>query len=309
MHILQVKNLYKSYGKTEVIKNISFSIEEGKIYGLLGPNGAGKSTIIKMITGIEKQDSGEIVFDEKITNINKYKKNIGLITQDIAIYPNFTVYENVCFFCSLYSYRGKELKKRVENALEFVGLNDYKDKKAGELSGGMMRRLHISCSIAHSPKLIIMDEPTVGIDSNSRNYILKSVKQLKNEGASIIYTSHYIEEMEEICDEICILNKGKIIVNGSTKDLKSNNLSSVNYTIILKNNIENIEKTLSKIDGIDLISINNRELKCCCSKEVNILPKLINTIYNHGGIIESIQNKLPTLETIFLNLTEDKLHN
>lgn len=309
MHILQVKNLYKSYGKTEVIKNVSFSIEDGKIYGLLGPNGAGKSTIIKIITGIEKQDSGEIVFDEKITNINKYKKNIGLITQDIAIYPNFTVYENVYFFCSLYSYRGKELRKRVEKALEFVGLNDYKDKKAGELSGGMMRRLHISCSIAHSPKLIIMDEPTVGIDSKSRNYILKSVKQLKDEGASIIYTSHYIEEMEEICDEICILNKGEIIVKGNTKDLKSNSLSSVNYTIILKNNIENIDSAISKIEGIDLISINNKELKCCCSKEVNILPKLINTIYNHGGIIESIQNKLPTLETIFLNLTGDKLHN
>lgn len=306
MYILQAKNLYKSYGKTQIIKDVSFSIGEGEIYGLLGPNGAGKSTIIKIITGIEKQDSGEIIFNEKIKNINKYKKNIGLITQDIAIYPTFTVYENVAFFCSLYSYRGKELNKRVEKALEFVGLNDYKNKKAGELSGGMMRRLHISCSIAHTPKLIIMDEPTVGVDPKSRNYILKSVKQLKNEGASIIYTSHYIDEIEEICDQICILNKGEIIAKGKIQDLKSNNIKDINYTIILKNKIYNMENTIKKIEGISNLSISNKEIKCCL-KETNILPKLINTIYNHGGIIENIQNESPTLETIFLNLTGEKL--
>lgn len=308
MYILQAKNLYKSYGKTQVIKDVSFSIGEGEIYGLLGPNGAGKSTIIKIITGIEKQDSGEIIFNEEIKNINKYKKNIGLITQDIAIYPTFTVYENVCFFCSLYSYRGKELNKRVEKALEFVGLNDYKNKKAGELSGGMMRRLHISCSIAHTPKLIIMDEPTVGVDPKSRSYILKSVKQLKNEGASIIYTSHYIDEIEEICDQICILNKGEIIAKGKIQELKSNNIKDIDYTIILKNKIYNMENTIRKIEGISNLSISNQEIKCCL-KDTNILPKLINTIYNHGGIIESIQNESPTLETIFLNLTGEKLKN
>ena len=130
MYILQIENLYKKYDKTEVINNVSFSIKEGEIYGLLGPNGAGKSTIIKLIAGIEQLDKGKIIFEEKETNVNKYKKNLGIVAQDIALYPNFTAYENISFFCSLYSFKGKELKKHVENSLEFVGLKDYKNKKA-----------------------------------------------------------------------------------------------------------------------------------------------------------------------------------
>ena len=172
MYILQVKNLYKKYDKTEAIAGVDFSIKQGEIYGLLGPNGAGKSTLIKMIAGIEKKDEGEIIFEEKERNINKYKRNMGILTQDIAIYPSFTAYENISFFCSLYSFKGKELKRRVEKSLEFVGLSDCKNKKAKEFSGGMMRRLHLACAIAHTPKLIIMDEPTVGIDPQSRNHIL-----------------------------------------------------------------------------------------------------------------------------------------
>ncbi len=160
---------------------------------------------------------------------------MGILTQDIALYPSFTAYENISFFCSLYSYRGKELRIRVDRALEFVGLIDFKNKKVEEFSGGMMRRLHLACAIAHTPKLIIMDEPTVGIDPQSRNHILKSVKQLKNEGASIIYTSHYIEEIEEICDEICILDKGEIIAKGNSEYLKSYYMRNNTYIIILKN--------------------------------------------------------------------------
>ena len=182
MYILQVQNLYKKYNKMEAVRGISFSIKQGEIYGLLGPNGAGKSTLIKMIAGIEKKDGGKILFEESETNVNKYKRNLGIITQDIAVYPNFSAYENVSFFCSLYSFKGKELKKRVEKALEFTGLMEYKDKKAEQFSGGMLRRLHLACAIAHTPKLIIMDEPTVGIDPQSRNHILQSVKYLKNNG-------------------------------------------------------------------------------------------------------------------------------
>ena len=234
MYILQVKNLYKKYDKTEAIAGVDFSIKQGEIYGLLGPNGAGKSTLIKMIAGIEKKDEGEIIFEEKERNINKYKHNMGILTQDIAIYPSFTAYENISFFCSLYSFKGKELKRRVEKSLEFVGLSDCKNKKAKEFSGGMMRRLHLACAIAHTPKLIIMDEPTVGIDPQSRNHILQSVKMLKDNGASIIYTSHYMEEIEEICDEICILDKGKIIAEGTSNYLKENFSKSNIYTIALK---------------------------------------------------------------------------
>lgn len=309
MYILQVKNLYKKYDKTEAIAGVDFSIKQGEIYGLLGPNGAGKSTLIKMIAGIENKDEGEIIFEEKERNINKYKRNMGILTQDIAIYPSFTAYENISFFCSLYSFKGKELKRRVEKSLEFVGLSDCKNKKAKEFSGGMMRRLHLACAIAHTPKLIIMDEPTVGIDPQSRNHILQSVKMLKDNGASIIYTSHYMEEIEEICDEICILDKGKIIAEGTSKYLKENFSKSNIYTISLKRKLENIEKYIIRVDGIENVSVNDKVIKCTYSNNNNTLQKLVNTICNNGGVIESIKNELPTLENVFLNLTGKNLRN
>ena len=309
MYILQVKNLYKKYDKTEAIAGVDFSIKQGEIYGLLGPNGAGKSTLIKMIAGIEKKDRGEIIFEEKERNVNKYKHNMGILTQDIAIYPSFTAYENISFFCSLYSFKGKELKRRVEKSLEFVGLIDCKNKKAEDFSGGMMRRLHLACAIAHTPKLIIMDEPTVGIDPQSRNHILQSVKKLKNNGASIIYTSHYMDEIEEICDEICILDKGKIIAEGTSDYLKGNFSRNNIYIITLKSNIENIEKFIMAIDGIEDVDVNDRIIKCIYLNDNNILQKLVNTICNNGGVIESIKNELPTLESVFLNLTGKKLRN
>lgn len=309
MYILQVNNLYKKYDKTEAIAGVDFSIKQGEIYGLLGPNGAGKSTLIKMIAGIEKKDEGEIIFEEKERNINKYKRNMGILTQDIAIYPSFTAYENISFFCSLYSFKGKELKRRVEKSLEFVGLSDCKNKKAKEFSGGMMRRLHLACAIAHTPKLIIMDEPTVGIDPQSRNHILQSVKMLKDNGASIIYTSHYMEEIEEICDEICILDKGKIIAEGTSNYLKENFSKSNIYTIALKSKLENIEKYIIRVDGIENVSVDDKVIKCTYSNNSNILQKLVNTICNNGGVIESIKNELPTLENVFLNLTGKNLRN
>ena len=309
MYILQVKNLYKKYDKTEAIAGVDFSIKQGEIYGLLGPNGAGKSTLIKMIAGIEKKDEGEIIFEEKERNINKYKRNMGILTQDIAIYPSFTAYENISFFCSLYSFKGKELKRRVEKSLEFVGLSDCKNKKAKEFSGGMMRRLHLACAIAHTPKLIIMDEPTVGIDPQSRNHILQSVKMLKDNGASIIYTSHYMDEIEEICDEICILDKGKIIAEGTSKYLKENFSKSNIYTIALKYKLENIEKYIKRVDGIENVSVDDKVIKCTYSNNSNTLQKLVNTICNNGGVIESIKNELPTLENVFLNLTGKNLRN
>ncbi len=309
MYILQVKNLYKKYDKTEAIAGVDFSIKQGEIYGLLGPNGAGKSTLIKMIAGIENKDEGEIIFEEKERNINKYKRNMGILTQDIAIYPSFTAYENISFFCSLYSFKGKELKRRVEKSLEFVGLSDCKNKKAKEFSGGMMRRLHLACAIAHTPKLIIMDEPTVGIDPQSRNHILQSVKMLKDNGASIIYTSHYMEEIEEICDEICILDKGKIIAEGTSNYLKENFSKSNIYTIALKSKLENIEKYIIRVDGIENVSVDDKVIKCTYSNNSNTLQKLVNTICNNGGVIESIKNELPTLENVFLNLTGKNLRN
>ena len=303
MYILQIENLHKSYDKFEAIKGIDLNIKKGDIYGLLGPNGAGKSTLIKTITGLEKMTSGKIIFEESETSINKYKKNIGLLPQDIALYLDFTAKENVTFFCSLYGYRGRDLKERVDKALEFVGLLDVKNKKAKEFSGGMKRRLNMACAIAHNPRLIIMDEPTVGIDPQSRNHILESVRKLNEQGSTIIYTSHYMEEVEELCNNISIMDRGKVIANGSKEYLKSNLVDYNVYTIQLKSNLYNIKNYISKIEGVKNVVIEDKEIQCYYSKDINILQKLINTISNHGGVIDNIKNEIPTLESVFLTLT------
>lgn len=309
MYILQVKNLYKNYNDFEAIKGINLDINKGDIYGLLGPNGAGKSTLIKNICGIEKITSGKIIFEEKEIDINKYKMNIGLLPQDIAIYNDFTARENVSFFCSLYGYKGRELKKRVDKSLEFVGLLNMENKKAGEFSGGMKRRLNMACSIAHNPKLIIMDEPTVGIDPQSRNHILESVKKLNEEGATIIYTSHYMEEVEQLCNNISIMDNGKIIISGSKEYLKSSIIKENICTIYLKREIYNIRKQINEIKGVNFVDVNDKKIKCHYSKEPYILQKIINTISNNSGIIEGIKSEDPTLEIVFLKLTGKKLRD
>ena len=268
MYILQIKNLHKKYNDLEAIKGINLSINNGEIYGLLGPNGAGKSTLIKIISGIEKITSGEIIFEEKETNINKYKKNIGLLPQDIAIYNEFTARENIYFFCSLYGYRGKELNTRVNKALDFVGLLDFQNRKSNEFSGGMKRRLNMACAIAHNPKLIIMDEPTVGIDPQSRNHILESVKRINEEGTTIIYTSHYMEEIEELCNNISIMDNGKIIAEGTKEYLKTSFVKENLCTINLKREIYNIKEQIRNIQGIRNVEVKNKEIKVYYSKDV-----------------------------------------
>lgn len=221
MNVIEIKKICKNYGNYKAVDEIDLSIKNGEIFGILGPNGAGKSTLIGMICGLVKKTSGEIIFDENENRISKWKENIGIVPQDFALYWDLTVEENISFFCSLYGYKNDELKRRTQRTLEFVGLVDARKKKASELSGGMKRRLNIGCAITHSPKLIIMDEPTVGIDPQSRNHILKSVLKLREEGSTIIYTSHYMQEVDDICDRIAIIDNGKIIAQGTSDELKN----------------------------------------------------------------------------------------
>ena len=309
MKLLEIKNLCKNYGDNRVVDGVSFSIEAGKIFGLLGPNGAGKSTTISMITGLKKSTSGSIIFEEKEEEINKWRKNIGLVPQDFALYFELTAEENVKYFCSLYGFKGEDLKKRVDKALEFVGLSDVRKRISGEFSGGMKRRLNMACAIAHTPKLIIMDEPTVGIDPQSRNHILESVKKLRAEGATIIYTSHYMEEVDELCDEIAIIDHGKVIAEGTSDYLKSLVSEKNMYSIMLKNKIGNIEDKLKAIKGVEKVIVNENELRCYYQKESNIIDGLVSTISRENGIIENIKNEAPSLETVFLELTGKKLRD
>ncbi|MBU3127098.1 ABC transporter ATP-binding protein [Clostridium tagluense] len=311
MKIVKIEGLTKKFKDVIAVDNVSLSIEEGEIYGLLGPNGAGKSTIINILCGLLTMDKGKIeILGKGIESSSTcIKQNIGVVPQEIAIYEDLTAYENVKFFASLYGLKGFELKEKVEEALEFVGLLDKKKQYPKSFSGGMKRRLNIACSIAHRPKLIIMDEPTVGIDPQSRNHILQSVKKLNLLGCTIIYTTHYMEEVEAICGNIAIMDHGKVIAQGTVEELKSI-VTDVNYVEITVEDVEvlNIEQ-LKAIPGVVQIEVQDEKIKIESKKDVTNLDKIILYFTSNNISIKNIESKNPDLESVFLTLTGRKLRD
>lgn len=312
MSTVKMEQVTKSFGDIIAVDKMSLSIEEREIFGLLGPNGAGKSTVINMITGLLSIDKGSIsvngsdVKKEKMT----IKAQIGIVPQDIAIYEELTSLENVRFFASLYGLRGKELESAALEALEFTGLSDKSKSYPKNFSGGMKRRLNIACAIAHKPKLIIMDEPTVGIDPQSRNHILQSVKKLNEMGSTIIYTSHYMEEVEEICSRIAIMDHGKVIALGTCDELIDliNDRNIVSVTVM--DSVSKInEESIMEISGVDSVKIEENTVKISSAREVNNLDKIINYFTSNGISINSVESKKPDLETVFLSMTGRKLRD
>ncbi|TWM22762.1 ABC transporter ATP-binding protein [Bacillus licheniformis] len=311
MNVLEIHHLTKKFGDFVAVDNISLSIEEGEIFGLLGANGAGKSTTIHMISSLLRSNEGEITILGK--NIAKHRKfakmNIGIVPQDLAIYEDLTAYENVKFFAGLYGLRGAHLHNRVEEALQFVGLSDKHKSFPKNFSGGMKRRLNIACAIAHRPKLIIMDEPTVGIDPHSRNYILESVKKLNAMGCTIIYTSHYMEEVEEICTRIAIVDHGKIIAEGTKEQLKSIITNTKDIQVVLKS-AENIDiGELKTISGVEAAVLEDNTIKINSDAGVNNLNQIIEKLMKNGAEIRSLEEKAPNLETVFLTLIGRQLRD
>lgn len=311
MKVIEIKDLVKKYDTTIAVDNINLSIEEGEIYGILGPNGAGKSTTISLICSLLNPSFGEIkILGEDIRKKSTIiKRNIGLVPQNIALYRNFTAYENVKFFGELYGLRGQELREAIDEALEFTGLLEVKKKKAEEFSGGMLRRLNIACAIVHNPKILIMDEPTVGIDPQSRNNIMQAVKKLNKKGVTIIYTTHYMEEAENLCSKIAIIDNGKIIVEGTKDELKDmvsdKRILNIGVDDVYKVNIEN----LRNIEGVISVSIDEGNVIITSSKEVNNLSKIIKEISEEELKINDLRFKEITLETVFLSLTGKKLRD
>lgn len=303
--IINVRNLEKSYKGNKVIKGISFGVTTGEILCFLGPNGAGKSTTINILTGALGYEAGEITYKDRTVEKNDkaFKQQLGIVPQDIALYEDISAEQNLRFFASLYGLRGKELDERTAEALEFAGLSERAKDKVNTFSGGMKRRLNIACAIAHRPEVLIMDEPTVGIDPQSRNHILNSVKKMREQGMTIIYTTHYMEEVEEISTRIIVMDKGQIIASGTKEKLKE---EIVNYKkfIIEVDAVEKVNPEIFyNITGVKDAAIKEGKLEIVTLTGVENLDKLISTLVDCYVKINNLTCQTASLETVFLNLT------
>ena len=303
-NIIEVKHLTKKYKDLIAVDDLSFNILEGEILGLLGPNGSGKTTTINSILSLLKYDKGNIkIFSKEMTpDAYDIKREIGVIFQEVSVFDELTVYENIDYFCGLYISDKKERTKCVEEAMKLVGIEDYKKFYPKQLSGGLLRRLNIACGIAHKPKIIFLDEPTVAVDPQSRNNILDGIKKLRDEGATILYTTHYMEEVEILCDRIIILDKGKIIAEGTSDELK--NISNILEKITIElNSNNNIMELISKQKNVKNVVQNHNVVVITYSKGKNNLGELIELLKNNKIKYNKIFSERPTLNDVFLELT------
>ena len=310
-NIIEVKNLTKSYKNKIAVDNLTFNVKKGEILGLLGPNGSGKTTTINSILSLLNFDKGLIKIYGKEMNTDAYdiKEKIGVIFQEVAVFEELTVYDNIDYFCGLYITDKEKRKKYINDAIKLTGLENFKKYYPKQLSGGLLRRLNIACGIAHKPSIIFLDEPTVAVDPQSRNNILSGIKKLSNDGATIIYTTHYMEEAESICDRIIILDNGKIIASGTTDELKK--LSNIEEKITVElNSISNndIDK-LSKFKQIRNISYKDSLLIITYSKGNDNLGKLTSFLKENSISYNKIYSERPSLNDVFLELTGKDLRD
>ena len=309
--LIKVTGLTKSYENSPAVSDLSFSVKKGEIVGLLGPNGAGKSTTINILATVLKPDSGNIsICGYNLQNEkNKIKQSIGIVPQDLAIYEEISAEKNVSFFASLYGLRGQKLKERTAFALDLVGLTDKRKNKPKTFSGGMKRRLNIACAIAHDPQIIIMDEPTVGIDPQSRNHILESILKLKEHGVSILYSTHYMEEVEILCDRIIILDRGKIIAQGTSDELKALAKIEEKVTIETKHFKPEFLEKLQAAPNVDKAEYAGHQLVITYKSGKNNVAKLIEELSAAGITCNKIFSERPTLNDVFLELTGKELRD
>lgn len=309
MKVLEVNNLVKSYAKTLAVSDISFSVNEGEIYGLLGPNGAGKSTTMNIITGLTQKDEGSIVIlgHDLDKELNTCKYLMGIVPQDLAIYSDLSASQNVSFFGALYGLKGKELARRVDETLELVGLLDKKDHKVKTFSGGMKRRLNIACGLVSNPKILFLDEPTVGIDPQSRNHILESIKELNKKGMTIIYTTHYMEEAEALCDRVAIMDLGQIVAQGTVDELKTSVVE--HWFIKLRRDPLITEEELRSIAGIDHVEEVDQDWVISCKHKGTQLRDILDLFIRKEITVENLRVEEPNLEDVFLSLTGKTLRD
>lgn len=309
--IVKIENLVKRYGELIALDHLSLEIREGEIFGLLGPNGSGKTTAINCMLSLLKFDKGSVkIFGKEMTPASyDIKRDIGIVMQNVAVFDELTVYENIDYFCGLYVADKKKRKELVKEAIDFVGLGDYTKFVPKKLSGGLLRRLNIACGIAHKPKLIILDEPTVAVDPQSRNNILEGIKSLNRQGATVIYTSHYMEEIEQICTRLAILDKGKVIAAGTKEEVKSMISAGEKITV------EAFDLTQEHIDEIKampgVIDVEQKDMTLIIKQRngANNLTKIIEFIKDNNIKYGKIYSEQPTLNDVFLELTGKELRD
>lgn len=309
--IIEVKNLTKTYKELKAIDNLSFDVKEGEILGLLGPNGSGKSTTINCLLSLLNFNQGEVtIFGKKMTpSAYDIKKEIGVVFQDVAVFEELNVYDNIDYFCGLYIEDKKIRKTYIEEAIELVGLKDFKKFYPKQLSGGLLRRLNIACGIAHKPKLIFFDEPTVAVDPQSRNNILDGIKRLRDEGATIVYTTHYMEEVEIICDRVIILDKGMIIAEGSPNELKELALLEEKISVEVIHLDEKHLKEIQSFKNVKAATYHRNILQITYEKGKNNLLDLMNYLKKENINYQKVFVERPTLNDVFLELTGKELRD
>lgn len=309
--LVSVQQLSKSFGQKEVVKELSFAIYQAEILCLLGPNGAGKSTTINILSGALSYEQGALFFHGKqvTQKNNEFKRQIGIVPQDLALYEDLSAEANVTFFASLYGLKGKELAERVTYALTFVGLKERRQEVVKTFSGGMKRRLNIACGIAHQPELLIMDEPTVGIDPQSRAHILTAIRQLRAAGMTILYTTHYMEEVEEIATRIIIIDQGQILTSGTKEELKAEIANDQLIKIELATSqIVKLDELYS-LEGIKEVTLAENSLEIKTVKSIDNLDRIISKVLSFSAKIKNISIESANLETVFLQLTGRKLRD
>lgn len=309
--MIKITNLVKRYGELVALDHLNLEIEEGEIFGLLGPNGSGKTTAINCMLALLKYDKGSIQIMGQEMKPDSYdvKRNIGVVMQNVAVFEQMTVWENIDYFCGLYVSDKKKRKELVEEAIRFVGLEDFRKMRPGKLSGGLLRRLNIACGIAHKPKLIIMDEPTVAVDPQSRNKILEGILKLNEQGSTIIYTSHYMEEVEQICSRIAIIDHGRVLATGTKEELKSMIKTGETVTIEAIALDEQRVSEIRELPHVFDVTYEEQILKIRLTGAKHNLVRILHYLEERDIAFGRVFSELPTLNDVFLEITGKELRD
>ena len=310
-NLVHIENLVKRYGELTALNHLNLDIHEGEIFGLLGPNGSGKTTAINCMLSLLKYDRGRIeLFGEEMSPDNyKVKQQIGIVLQNVAVFDELTIYENIDYFCGLYIPEKAKRKQLVQEAIAFTGLEDFGKMYPKKLSGGLLRRLNIACGIAHKPRLIIMDEPTVAVDPQSRNKILEGILKLNEQGSTIIYTSHYMEEIEQICSRIAIMDHGRVIASGTKEELKqmikTGETITVESIILSQKQLQDIRQLEHAFD----VRYEEQILTVRFTDARHNLLRLLNYLQGQDVSFGRVYSELPTLNDVFLEITGKQLRD